>query len=112
MSEKTILKLEIPDWAEETRIYVFAGIELLATQEPFDGKLMVKVTRCNMCGKCCMDVSPTWFMGRSEDGNCKELIRQGEQYLCHLGIKRPFSCSKAEPNKNYCCIEFEEQKHV
>lgn len=85
-----------------------AGVELLAHKLP--GKpLHVKVKRCDMCGKCCMD------LGRSHpfavmNGRCVYLQKEpgkNERWRCRLGINRPFGCSVSSPRADYCSVAFE-----
>jgi hypothetical protein len=56
--------VEIPDWAIGKPIYVVAGRELLAYQQPIVARedhsisytpLKVKTRRCEGCGVCCQD---------------------------------------------------------
>lgn len=77
------LIINMPEWAQERHIYVFAGIELLAYK--LKGReLKVKTSRCSMCGKCCVI--------RGEP--CQHLVADGkDKMVCDYGLARPFSCS-------------------
>lgn len=75
------IELDIPEWAQERHIYVFAGIELLGVKTP-GGPLKVKTGRCSMCGRCCK--------------SCEHLLTIGQKRLCRLGSNRPFACGASE----------------
>lgn len=101
------IELELPEWAEERHIRIFAGIEEVAKK--LHGKSwQIKVIRCDMCGKCCMDVPENWRFGRDEEtGWCKNLIYYANEYRC--GIDRPFTCCAGDHSEEeYCCIEWQE----
>lgn len=102
------IEIEIPGWAEERAIYVFAGVELAATKVP-GGKWQVKTGRCNMCGKCCTNLKKHVFP--LIDGQCIYLQKepgQNDEWLCGLGILRPFGCCIGSPSKvPECTEEFE-----
>lgn len=95
------LELELPDWIDRRAIRVFAGIELIAYKFPWT-PLMVKTSRCSMCGKCCMTV------------NCDHLEKEpgdNDRWRCGLGIERPFVCCTAEPrNIPECTSKYKEVK--
>jgi hypothetical protein len=81
--DATTITIEVPDWAAKLHIRVFAGIELLAEKPP-GGKLRIKVSRCNMCGRCCT------IHGEP----CEYLIPDGpDMMICSEGTSRPFACS-------------------
>jgi len=110
------INIELPDWAEGRRCYVFLGRECYAIREP-DGNLWIKKARCNKCGKCCMKPVKNWPLGTKMmeiDGKkvkvCKYLKQAGKEYLCQAGFAGPFSCCKdsiqrlAHPD---CSIRYE-----
>jgi len=71
------IHVRLPDWCDSRHIYILAGIELAAYQHV--GKpMMVKTSRCSMCGECCNE--------------CKELRPDGDKLVCGLGLDRPFAC--------------------
>ena len=97
MNRKKI-ELELPEWANERHIRIFAGIELIAYRKVNEDKFNVKCSRCNFCGKCCMNVRVDHIFGRDEKtGNCRWLRKNGDTYECGLGMGRPFSCSASVP---------------
>lgn len=83
------ITIEVPDWAEERHIRVFAGLELLA-YAPFGGEVHVKAARCNQCGYCCEAYRP----------GCGHLVRAGDKRFCGLGMQRPFDCCSSDPVLN------------
>jgi len=105
------ITIDLPEWAEERHIYVMAGIELLAHKLP-DKPLYIKTERCNMCGKCCMDLSNRHPFP-VVNGRCIYLQKEpgkNEMWRCELAINRPFGCSVGIPRADYCPIRFEEIK--
>ncbi|MFQ5822253.1 MAG: hypothetical protein ACE5I5_19920 [Candidatus Heimdallarchaeota archaeon] len=97
MSE--VIRIEIPEWAKERHIYVFAGSEPLAIKL-HGRKLVVKKVRCNWCGKCCIEVGADWIFGEKEmfiDGKvekvCGKLVKEGpNKYACSAGCYSPWCC--------------------
>jgi len=106
------IEIEIPDWAQERAIYIMAGIELAAYKIP-GKKWKVKTSRCNMCGKCCMNLDPKKHPFPVINGRCVYLLKRPgkeEKYECGLRISRPFRCcvgtTKVVPE---CTEKFEER---
>jgi len=101
--------IDLPDWINPNdTILIFAGQELVAVKEP-KGELKIKTVRCNKCGECCMDVSneETPF-GADDEGKCKALKKEGNEWLCTAGLFRPFMCMP-DPNnvdEASCCIRY------
>ena len=89
------VEVNLPDWVDERNVRIFAGIEEVAHR--YAGKKwQVKKVRCNLCGKCCMDIPGPWIHGRDEKtGYCKHLkYNEGwKGWLCDMGRNRPFACS-------------------
>ena len=101
------ITVEIPDWAYQNVISVYAGTECLAYKYP-DQPLMVKTGRCSHCGDCCKDWEPNgnkWF---TEGGKCKFL----NENTCSAGLDRPFICclTPFKPYNENCTVTFEEQQ--
>ena len=89
--------MKIPDWVDDrTRITVLVGVESVIKRE--QGVWYEKVQRCNRCGKCCMNVPENWKYGQGDDGNCSHLKYEANEYLCGLGISRPYSCCIGDGN--------------
>ena len=102
------MKIELPEWTEGKNIYVFAGIELVALKSVERPVLSVKEVRCNMCGKCCMNLPDNWKHG-VVGSNCQHLSFDGNDYLCKLGKSRPFACSASDDSeKEFCCVTWKE----
>ena len=83
--------LDIPDWVEGKHLYVMAGIELVAYKylhQPWK----VKTSRCNLCGKCCMDFKSETKGYQIVGGRCVHLEPDGDKWVCSLGANRPWSC--------------------
>jgi len=102
------IDVNIPDWAKGRNLRIFAGIELLAYKRPTDEKWHVKVSRCNMCGKCCMNLPDYHYLREWRDpetGNCKYLEKRGDTYECKLGMGRPFACCMSNPSRIEECSE-------
>ena len=99
------IEFELPDWAEERGIYIFAGIEKLGYKFP-DEKLYIKTSRCNMCGKCCMNLKT--HSHPIVDGKCihlKKEVGNNPRWLCRLGLNRPFGCGLGTPSNMPECTE-------
>ena len=93
------LILDVPEWATDKHISIFAGMELIAALPFGSRKLRVKKFRCNWCGKCCE--------------SCSHLKKIGRKIECDLGIDRPFRCCSGDPCfgtpvPNECNITYEE----
>ena len=101
--------IELPSWAEERNIFIFAGIELLAQKLANEETVRQKVSRCNWCGKCCQRLSGAHPFP-TVDNVCVHLKREPgleEKYLCGLAINRPLGCSLGEPGGADCSITYE-----
>lgn len=86
------LTVDLPDWVEGKNLYVFAGMEL-AAYKPVGQSLMVKDSRCSVCGRCCT----------TKHGRCEHLTDRGE---CGLKINRPFACGlTGHPKRVKECTE-------
>lgn len=101
------LTINLPDWVEEEHrsIYVLAGIELVAYRVPGES-WKIKIGRCNMCGKCCMNLKKHVFP--LIDGKCVYLQKEpgnNPMWRCGLGIRRPFGCCVGVPQKVPECTE-------
>ena len=103
--------LDVPEWAMQRRIAVFAGVEMLAEWHPLQDKdnLLVKVDRCNQCGDCCRGVnltnSPTL---KSIMGQCIYLAPNGDKWDCTIASNRPIACmyDPTKENMPNCSITY------
>ena len=112
----THIDLDIPDHAKEKRIYIFLGRECYGIQEP-NGDLFIKKVRCNMCGKCCMDIGETWGLGTKKiDGIvCCKYLNKGlkGEWTCGANGIAPFSCCRDNVEMlahKDCVIEYEKME--
>ena len=110
------IELDLPDWAKEKNIYIFANEELLAYKWHNDDKVYQKTSRCSGCGQCCESGNPFnpihWnFIKKiveqsdfSDSEPCPFLGENG----CLLGSKIPFSCVRSDCSHfDECTEEFE-----
>jgi hypothetical protein len=102
-----MLKRLLPKWTEKRNIHIFAGIEHVAKRE--SGVWYVKKKRCNLCGKCCMDVPVDWPHGYNhETKNCIHLVKSNDtEYLCNSKGDRNFSCCYSEGEPEFCNITWQ-----
>ena len=109
------ITLDLPEWTNQKQtLRIFAGIELVAYKLP-DEKWQVKTSRCNMCGKCCMNFKEGRHIFPLIDGRCIHLTKEAgnnDRWLCKLGLLRPFGCSAGlgKDFSNDCVESFEEVK--
>lgn len=104
------ISIEIPDWVfnERRNIYILAGIEEVVHKR-YGKSWEVKTTRCNMCGKCCMDVPDNWPHGKAGN-DCQHLTYVANEYRCGLLGNRPFGCCIGDnAEKDYCVVEWKTQ---
>ena len=101
--------MDLPDRANERNVYVMAGIELVA-RRMYGQEWQVKSVGCNLCGKCCQNLSDDQpYPIEVVDGQCIHLQKEpgdNDQWVCALGLQRPFGCSVGEPETDYCSIEW------
>lgn len=120
------IEIDIPDWAKERHIYVFAGDELLAFKEirtvhhegkhiSIRQKTLIKDHdgRCTGCGSCCNTgtVIPSNLLLEmkkrlaeyeyAESGPCPFLEDEG----CILGSVKPISCAMSICSSYDGCTE-------
>lgn len=100
------LTLELPEWALDRPIYIMAGNENVAVL--CEGKLWVKLNRCNYCGKCCIYDKPDDMTKSGTEVGwdesifvCKHLKKEtwhfepfnGQTvYICTAGAQTPLTC--------------------
>jgi hypothetical protein len=81
-------------------LWLFAGIEPIAFFKQENQKWYIKIKKCSMCGKCCIDADVF------NEGICQYL----KDKVCSLGMKRPFNCC-VEDGQNYiaeCSVRYKE----
>lgn len=108
------IEIELPDWADERNIYVFAGIELVAVRTFQEDKFRIKDIRCNSCGVCCSVLDPKTHFFPVIKKRCIHLENEPgtkDKWRCRLGIHRPFLCSFWPEDRigelpEYCCISY------
>jgi len=88
---KIKIELDLPEWTEGLKIRVFAGINILAYEDPETKEVFIKYSPCERCGTCCKNLKPE-FRFPTENGRCIHLEEVGEEHLCSLGNMRPFAC--------------------
>jgi hypothetical protein len=104
--------LDVPDWAAERHIYIFAGIELLGYKLYGSDDVYVKTDRCNLCGKCCRNLPKSGNIPTDDENTCIYLTKVGSDYICSLGTARPWQCSWSDPvmtrsmDSDICCIKY------
>jgi len=86
------IEIEIPDWATKHRILIISGSECVAQKLPHQNFWMVKETRCNQCGECCLDYPSTPF-GVDDEGKCLKLKLEDGKCICLMeGSDKPIRC--------------------
>lgn len=97
--------IKIPEWAENGKLILLSGMELVAYKNPNQNFFKIKETKCNLCGKCCMNNPQTPF-GNYENGWCKKLKKINNKYECIAGTNKPYKCLKDPINLEVCCITY------
>ena len=109
------IELEIPKWAEEKNIWIFANQELIA-YKMIASDLKTKTNRCLGCGECCESGHPfkpeqllaferAFAIGFIDGEPCPFLGPKG----CHLTNNIPFSCARSDCSNHFdkCSERFE-----
>jgi hypothetical protein len=102
--------IDLPDWVDERHIYIFAGVELAAQKLSFNNFWQIKDTRCNQCGKCCMNFKNIKHYYPVVNGRCVHLQERGDgKYNCGILIHRSSACG-IDPShhikRGECCITY------
>lgn len=106
------IELDLPDWVDERHIRIMAGIELAAQKLSHNDFWQVKETRCNQCGKCCMNIKPHKHIYPVVDGKCIHLKKISDDlYECGYALYRSRACGN-DPSRHIksgvCCITYKE----
>jgi hypothetical protein len=77
----------------ERRLVIYAGLEPVARKEA-GGRWQVKTQGCSMCGECCKQVPPHWWLGIGKEGWCRYLkpYERGK-FFCAANDK-PMGCAE------------------
>ena len=106
-----IINVAIPDKYNQRTIWIFAGIDPVAVKRFDRDGWRVKAGDCSMCGQCCMRLrnDRSWPFVIT-DGVCEHLSRRpgnNPEYLCGLGVQRPYGCSIAIKPVYGCTVRYE-----
>lgn len=111
-------EIDLPTWTDERRISIIAGQEPIAFRERVVAKdktvtykWLVKTDRCNLCGKCCMNLREDHIWGVDENGTCIRLVEgsPGEYYCDPNKGGMPWDCLRGDHrDKDYCTVDYEE----
>lgn len=111
------IKFKLPDWTDERHLFVIAGQEpVLKRIRRVDKQGNVtytwykKAVRCNLCGRCCMNLKSTHRWGVDENGTCLRLIEgnPGEFWCDPNKGSMPWDCLKGDnEGEEFCCLEWE-----
>ena len=105
------MKIDIPEWAQDTCIRVLANKELIIYKEPGkDSPIYEKTVRCSMCGACCMDLWGSAPFNHDDEGNCLKLEKNVDKWECRAGSMTPLRCISDPIDVPDCVIEYKRQK--
>ena len=100
------IEIDLPDWVEERRLVILAGIECVASKEPSENYWKIKETRCNQCGMCCFDYPPTPY-GVDGEGKCNKLRFDHGKWECLARTEKPYNCLLDPIEDDIgCCITY------
>ena len=106
------IELELPDWAGRSNLWILSDIEPVAYKLK-DSPWMVKVSKCQMCGKCCSDLDENFTL-KVIDKHCEFLEKEpgkNDLWRCSLGLFRPFQCCVTQrSNIPSCTVKYEEYR--
>lgn len=117
--KKKVLKFTLPEWTDERHVWIIAGQEPVLFRQRFVGKdrkvryrWFIKSGRCNLCGKCCMNLRSDWIWGVDSKGTCKRLVEgnPGEFYCDPNKGGMPWGCLKGDGRERVleCTVRYEE----
>ena len=102
------IELEIPDWASGGFLRIIHNnMETVAFKDHgADSPWMVKSSRCNNCGECCLDVHG--LMPSDDEGRCIYLVKEGGKYRCNAGGSKNAGCF-GDPDIDGCTVIYRKQ---
>ena len=110
------IRIDLPKWCDERHIYIIAGTELAAYLHFGEKKFHIKTSKCNECGKCCMNLIKG-HVPLDENKTCVHLGEDGEKKPCTLGAVRPWPCIEGDPvkgkwdgGKDFCSVRYDGDK--
>ncbi len=112
------ITIDLPEWTDERHVWVIAGQEPVYCRLRYvdkEGnvtyKEFKKKIRCNLCGKCCMNLRPDWIWGVDDKGTCLRLTK-GNPGKFYCDIRKggmPWDCLKGDNRSSeFCVLEYEE----
>lgn len=107
------VELELPEWTDDRHIWVIGGQEPVACRiriKKKDGTITrrwyIKTSRCNLCGKCCMNLDPDHLFV-NENGTCQFLEDVGGGQLeCHMPFGMPWGCLTGQGRPKPWSLDF------
>lgn len=105
------IEIDIPDWCKNENLYLLNKNELIAFKM-VDSGWQIKSVRCNKCGECCKHHPKEGaYFPIKGDGSCVHLVKDGNAFICELGMEKPLACVLGEPEgKEYkqfgCSIKY------
>ena len=92
------ITLEIPYWCKKENLYLLTRNELVAFKMSGRFNWRIKKSRCNKCGKCCMEHPKSGsYFPLNHDGSCIHLVKDGETFICNAGMGKALACALGEP---------------
>jgi hypothetical protein len=92
------LKLKIPKWRGDRKVYIFFGREQYAVIDQND-TVHIKIERCNYCGLCCQEPGEQFpeYIPEGEDKKyCAHCRKDVDEWVCENPAV-PYSCLTDEP---------------
>ena len=106
------ITVDLPAWADERHIYIFAGVEMAAFKPYGQDSVYVKTARCENCGNCCQGIKGYFPFSTGPGGKCYYRGPEAEgspAQTCLLGAYRPFACATWNPpnlEQPDCAVKF------
>jgi len=106
-------EIELPDWVGENKVLrLLAGRELVAFKNP-GNPIKIKITRCNQCGECCLDIHEGYLpFGTNGEGRCNMLKEIDNKLICTADHLKPDCCLHDPEEENMemygCSIRYKD----